>query len=93
MIEDVEEGSNSLLGSSPLLYIIDDQHVDCLIEIDEVVNRILATGIRELHLKQTCRNVEYTLLRIGLLTTQTDGIDEMSLTASRGAIDEEWIEC
>ena len=93
MIEDVEEGGNSLLGSSPLLYVIDNQHVDRLIEIDEVVNRVLTTGICELHLKQTCRNVEHTFLRIGLLTAQTDGIDEMSLTTSRGTIDEERVEC
>ena len=41
MIEDMEEGVESACGSSPLLYVINDEHINTLIEIDEVVNPFL----------------------------------------------------
>ena len=88
----MEEGSNRLLGSSPLLNIIDNQHINRLIEVDEVVDGILATGIGKLYLEQASRYIEYALARIHLLTTNTNSIDQVGLTTSRRTINKEWIE-
>ena len=52
VVEDMEERVQRSLRRSPFLNIIDYQHVDRLIELNEVVNGILAHGIRELDLEQ-----------------------------------------
>ena len=83
MVEDVEERGDGLLGGGPLLHVVDDQHVDGLIEIDEVVDRVLTAGIGELHLEQTGADVEHTLFRIRLLAAHADGIDEVRLATAR----------
>ena len=92
MIEDMEEGGDGLLSGGPLLHIIDNQHIDGLIEVDEVVDRILSTGIGKLHLEQTGTDIEHAFLRIHLLAAHTDGVDEVRLATTRGAIDKERIE-
>ena len=88
----MEEGVQRLRRVSPLLNVIDNQHIDGLIEVDEVVGGVLAHGVSELHLEETRTDIEHTLLRIGLLATHTDGIDEVSLTTARGSEDEEGVE-
>ena len=92
MIEDMEECGDCPLSSSPFLYIIDNQHIDGLIEIDKIINRILSTGISELHLEQTGTDIEHTLLGIHLLAAYTNGIDQMRLTTTRRTIDKKRVE-
>ncbi len=92
VVEDMEERSDGLLSSSPLLYVVNNQHIDGLIEIDEVVDRVLSTGIGKLHLEQAGTDIEYALLRIHLLATHTDGVDEVRLATARGTIDKEGVE-
>ena len=92
MVEDMEEGVERLWRVHPFLYIINYQHVYRLIEIDEVVGRVMTHRVGELHLEQAGRHIQHPLLVIGLLAAHTDGIDQMSLTAARGTIDEEGVE-
>ena len=82
VVEDVEEGLLCLRGSHPLLNIIDNKHVDGLIERDEIVGAILHHRIGILHLEQSGTDIEYTLLGIEFLGTHTDGIDEMRLATT-----------
>ena len=82
MVKDVEEGGYRLLCRSPLLYIVDDEHVNGLVEIDKVIDCILAAGICKLHLEQACRYIEHTLARIHFLTTHANGIDQMRLATT-----------
>ena len=88
----MEERCHGLLSRCPFLHIVDDEHVDGLIEMDEVVDGILAAGITELHLEEAGRHVQHALLRVHLLTLQSDGIHQMRLSASRRTIEEEGIE-
>ena len=53
MVKDVEERVERLRRSGPLLNVIHNQHVDALVEVDEVVRRVLAHSISELHLEKT----------------------------------------
>ena len=48
--------------------------------------------VSELHLEQTCRNIQHTLLGIHLLTAHTNGVDEVCLTTTGGAKDIEGVE-
>ena len=41
MIEDMEEGVLRLRRTHPLLYIVNDQHIHRLVEVDKVVGRVL----------------------------------------------------
>ena len=92
MVEDMEERSHCPLGCSPLLNIVHDQHIDGLVEIDEVVHRILTAGIGKLHLEQTCTDIQHPLLRIEFLYPYSDGIDEMRLSTARWSEDEHGVE-
>ena len=84
MIEDMEEGVEGAGGCGPLLDIIHDEHVDALIEIDEVVDSFLQQGVGELHLEETGTDIEYSLMGIEFLAPHADGIDKVGLAASRG---------
>jgi len=91
MVEDMEERIERLGRIHPLLNIIDNQYIDRLIEVDEVVSGVLADRIRKLHLEQTGADIEHTLMRISLLATYANGIDEVSLTTTRRTIEEEGV--
>ena len=54
VVEDMEEGIDRALGSGPLLHIVDDEHVDGLVEVDKIVDGVLTAGVRELHLEEAC---------------------------------------
>ena len=92
MVEDMEKRVKRLGGVHPLLDVIDDQHIDGLVEVDEVVGGVMTHRVGELHLEQTGRNIEHPLLGIGLLAAHTDGVDQVGLATTRGTIDEEGIE-
>ena len=92
VVENVEEGIESLWRIYPLLDIVYDEYVDVLIEVDKVVSGVLTYRIGELHLEQTGADVEHTLVGIRLAALQSDGIYQVGLTTTRWTIDEEWIE-
>ena len=91
VVEDMEEGIQRLRLTSPLLDIIHNQHIDRLIEVDEIIARIMEHGIGILGLEKTGTHIEYTLLRIHLLRFQADGIHQMRLTATRRSVNEHWV--
>ena len=88
----MEERVDGLSCRCPLLNIIDDEHVDGEIEVDEVVDHITSCSICKLYLKQSCRHVKHSFLRIQLLASHSDGIDEMGLSTTRWSVDVERIE-
>ena len=92
VVEDVEEGVLRLRCSSPFLYIIYYQHINRLIEVNEVIGSILAYRIGVLYLEQSCRDIQHTLLRIKLLCSQSDSIHKVSLSTAGRTIDKHRIE-
>ena len=92
VVEDMEERVKRLRCCSPLLDIINNEHINRLIELDEFVYLILTYSIRKLHLEQTGRHIEHTLLRIHLLTTHANSINQVRLTTTRRSEDKERIE-
>ena len=71
-----------LQRSDPLLNIVHYQHIDCLVEVDEIVERIIAYSIRILHLEEPCTDIEHPTLREMLFHIHTHGIDEMRLSTT-----------
>ena len=92
MVEDMEERVKRLGGVHPLLDVIDDQHIDGLVEVDEVVGGVMTHRVGELHLEQTGRDIEHPFLGIGLLAAHADGVDQVCLATTRGTVDKEGIE-
>lgn len=60
--------------------------------MDEVIDGILTGGIRVLHLEETCRHIQHSLLGIHLLASHTDSINKVCLTTTGGSEHEEGVE-
>ena len=78
----MEESIECFWRIYPLLNIVDNEHVDTLIEVDEIVRGILTYRIGELYLEQTGTYVQHALVRIKLAALQSDGVDEVGFTAT-----------
>ena len=88
----MEECFLCLLCRYPLLYVVHYQHVDGLIEVDEVVHGVVSHGIGVLHLEESGTDIQHSLLRIELLGAHSDGVDEVRFAASRRSVDEHRVE-
>ena len=87
----MEEGVLCLLHTNKLLNIVNDEHINALIEIDKVVNRILAHRVSILHLKEVCRYIQHALLGVEFLDFQANSIRQVSLTHTRCTIEEQGV--
>ena len=82
MVEDMEECVLRLRSRYPFLNIIDDEHIDGLIEMDEIVDGTLPCCIDELYLEKSCTDVKHSTMRIELLDSHSDGINQMRFPTS-----------
>ena len=92
VIEDMEEGILRPVHADHLLDIIQDQHIDILIEMQEIVGRILSHRIRKLHTEQVRRDIKDTLLRMQLTDARTNRIAEVRLSHPGRTIDKQRVE-
>ena len=92
VVEDVEEGVLGARLALPLLYVVDDEHVDGLVEEDEVVDGLAHHGIGVLYLKESCAHVEHALLGVFVAHVYADGIDEVGFSTARGTVDKHGVE-
>lgn len=91
LVEYLEEG-HLRVGGGNLLYVIDDEHIDALVEVDEVVARVVYDGIGVLRLEHIGRHEEHAFLRVELAYAYTDGIDQMCLAHTAWSVEEEGVE-
>ena len=91
MVEDVEK-CELRLGRRDFLNIVDNQDIDGLIEVDEIVLRVLAHRLRVLRLEHVRRNKQHAHLRVQLLGAHADGIGEVRLSHARRPVEEEGVE-
>ena len=82
MVEDIEKRIERTGLSHPLLDVVNDNHVNGLVEADKVVDGILKHRIGILHLEKTRRHIQHALLRIELLSAHANGIDEVGLATA-----------
>ena len=93
IVEDVEE---SFLGlgrfASPELYVVDDEHIDEFVEVDEVVGGAGASCFGVLLHKLLAGDVEHLLVRVQFLGLQSDGIGKVSLAETHVAVQQQRVE-
>ena len=86
MIEYVEKGILRFVLAGQLLYIVDNQHVEHLIEMDEIVQLALDRRMLKLRLKLVHRHVQHLQLRLTLLDLHTDSLCDMRFPETRIAV-------
>ena len=83
-----------LRGSLPcqLVNIVQNQHIYQLIEVQEIVNLVLAHGFRELRLEDIGRHVQHHLIRVVLLYFHTDCLCQMRFAQTGTSVYQQRIE-
>ena len=76
-LEDVEEDVLRTRLSGQLLDVVDDQHVDHLVEVDEIGDFAVLVGRLELRLKLVHRDVQHLQLRMALPHLVADGLHDV----------------
>ena len=93
VVEDVEEG---LLGlgcfAGPELYVVDDEHVDHLVEVDEVVGGAGAARFGILLHELLAGDIEHGLVGVHLFGLKTDGIGQVGLAEAHAAVQQQGVE-
>ena len=92
MVEDVEKSLLRFGGRHPLLYVIHNKKIYRLIELNEVVQRVLQDGTRVLHLKKARTHVEHPLLGVKLLGMEPDSVDKVSFSTAGRTVDKHRVE-
>lgn len=83
VVEDVEEGILRAGLSRQLLDVVDNQHVDHLVEVDEVGNLAVLVCRLELCLELVHRDVEHLQLGVALAHLVADRLHDVGLAESR----------
>lgn len=91
VVEDVEEGALCLLGVQ-FLYVIDDEDIYGLVEVEELVRGVVLHGVHILRLEELCCHEEYALVGEFFLDAVAYGGDEVCLSHAGGTIEEEGVE-
>ena len=84
----MEEGVLCLVHTDQFLDIIQDQYIDVLIEVQEIVGRILTNGIGKLDAEQVGRYIQHPFLRMQFADTRSDRIAQVGLAHTGGTPDE-----
>src|SRR5579862_3238700 len=92
VIEDREKGVLGFLGTVEELDVIDDQHVDQLIEMDEIIDRIVLGMIDKLVDELLRADVKDHFILVETLDLIADGLREMRLPQPHPAIDHQGVE-
>ena len=80
VIEDVEEHILRLFLSTEELHVVDDQHVHHLIEVAEVVDRVVSHCVNELMREALRADVEDGFVRLAALDFQPNGMCEVGFS-------------
>ena len=82
MIKDMEESVLRLGNAGKFLNIINNQYINCLVEVYKVVCSIVSHRISVLHLKQMSRHIQHTLFRIQFFNLCSNSIGQMGFSHS-----------
>ena len=79
VVENVEEHVLRLLLAAEELHIVDDEHIHHLVEVAEVVDRVVAYCVDELVREAFGAHVQHRLVRLTVLDFQPNGVREVRL--------------
>ena len=91
----IEDGKESILRTFSLckkLYVVENQHIDQLIEMNKVVNGIIAAMIHELINKFLRAHIQNHFIRMQTFYFITDGLCQVRFAKTGSTIDHQWIE-
>lgn len=92
VVEDVEECVLGFRFADELLYVVDDEHVDALVEVDEVVGLLGLDGIGVLQQEDVGGDVDDAFFGVALFDGYAYRVGEMGFAYGRRAEDEEGVE-
>ena len=92
MVEDVKEDILRFLLAAEELNVIDDEHINHLIEMTEVIHRIVSDGIDELVCEFLRAHVQYREFRLTRFDLKPNGVRKVGFSQSRPAINQQGIE-
>ena len=64
VVEDMEKRFLGFICTGPRLHIINNKHVDGLVELDEIVGGVLQNSVNKLQLKEVCADVQHPFLGV-----------------------------
>ncbi len=74
-------------GSQPFLNVIDNQHVERVVEVDKIVSCILTYRFSKLSLELLGRDIIHMLVRVSSLKPQSDCVYQMAFATTRRPVD------
>ena len=92
VVKDVEEHVLCLLLAAEELHIVDDQHIHHLVEVAEVVDRVVAHCVDELVREALGAHIQHRLVRLTVFDFQPNGVREVRLAQSNTTVNEEGVE-
>ena len=85
----MEERVLRTLQSRKILDIINNQHINRLVEIQEIRDTVRLGSLLVLQLESVCTHVQHTRLRVQHTNLVADGIGQVRLTHSATSVDEQ----
>ena len=92
VVENVEEHVLCLLLAAEKLHIVDDEHVHHLVEVAEVVDRVVPNRVDELVREALGAHVQHCFVRLTVLDLQPNGVRKMRFAQTNSSVDEEGVE-
>ena len=92
VIENMEECVLCSGFSRKFLNVVNQKYIYRLIEIEEIILRVVPYRVGVLNLESICRNVEHSFARVHLFCHNSDGIGKVSFSYTRFSINEKWTE-
>lgn len=92
MVEYVIESILSLALAREILNVVNNQHVNALIEVEEVIYFTHGVKLGKLALKQACCNIKHSCHGVVFLDAYTDSLYQVSLAATAGTKEKQGIE-
>ena len=89
----MKEGVLGFFLACKLMYIIDDQYVNHLVEMQEVILVIVPDGIHKLRLELVGIHIEDRLVREELLYFYSNGLCQVGFSQPAVSIDQKGVKC
>ena len=80
------------LDSGKLLYVVQYERVDALVEVEEIVLAVFPHGVGVLHHEEVGREVKHAHPRVELLGACPDGVEQVGLSAAARSPEEQGVE-
>ena len=92
VVEDMEEDILCLFFSGKVMDIIDDQHIDHLVEMDEIVLVVVPYRVDELVDELVGGDIKTVFSGKLVFHLESDGMGQMGFPKARIAVKQQWVE-